>query len=94
MGLSPLLETTDTAAIMATSARAAETAGRAPSGEIVVANEADREREFRRAYRHSRVVRMLRYLLPISAIAMFASYGVSMRVVIGDENRRVTLTLG
>lgn len=58
---------------------------RAASAVLVGATEEARAREFRRAYRHSRLVRVLRIALPVTAVALFATYGLSMRMTITDD---------
>lgn len=58
---------------------------------LVTADDVDRAREFRRAYRHSRVIRMLRWITPLVAVALFLSYGLAMRVALTDT-RGGTLT--
>ena len=47
---------------------------------------AERERAFRRAARHSRLVRILRRVLPVIAVLVLAAYFVStrMNVTVGD----------
>jgi LPS export ABC transporter protein LptC len=45
----------------------------------------DRAVAFRRATRHSRLVRILRVGLPVTAVALFATYGISMKMTITDS---------
>ena len=46
----------------------------------------DREAAFRRATRHSRFVRILRVALPVTAVALFATYGISVEMTITDNS--------
>lgn len=69
-------------------------ADESPSRRIAIADPTARAREFDRAYRHSRTVRILRWLLPATAVALFASYGISMRLLVPTGNGgRVALTV-
>lgn len=46
---------------------------------IAMASAEDRARAFRRARRHSALVRVLRIAFPVISVLLFASYGISMR---------------
>lgn len=63
---------------------------------IVIASNHDRSRAFRQARRHSFLVRTLRLILPVAAIALMASYGVFMqrRIHIEAGSHKGVLTTG
>lgn len=58
-----------------------------PPSRIVVASAGDRERAARQARRHTFVVRALRFVLPVCAVGLLASYGVFVKRTIEVDGK-------
>lgn len=53
----------------------------------------DRTGAFKSAYRHSRTVRIMRIALPVTAVLLLATYGISVRFTLKDLGAGGTLTV-